>query len=92
MKTTTTLLAVILVFAACPAYAIWEISDKGAWPKSWPKELEPLRKQSGTIIGGLIELVVDGKVVDLNRIPLPADTPIIDMRFTDSQKNKTAEP
>jgi len=28
-----------------------------------------------------IELVVDGKIVDLNRIPLPADTPIIDGRF-----------
>ena len=28
-----------------------------------------------------IELVVDGNVVDLNRIPLPPDTPIIDLRF-----------
>lgn len=28
-----------------------------------------------------IELVVDGDVVDLNRIPLPADTPIVDERF-----------
>ena len=28
-----------------------------------------------------IELVVDGDIVDLNRIPLPADTPIIDERF-----------
>jgi hypothetical protein len=28
-----------------------------------------------------IELIVDGHVVDLNRIPLPADTPIIDRRF-----------
>ena len=28
-----------------------------------------------------IELVVDGTIVDLNRIPLPADTPIIDERF-----------
>jgi hypothetical protein len=28
-----------------------------------------------------IELVVDGKVVDLNRIELPADTPIVDERF-----------
>ena len=28
-----------------------------------------------------IELVVDGDIVDLNRIPLPADTPIIDKRF-----------
>jgi len=28
-----------------------------------------------------IELIVDGEIVDLNRIPLPADTPIIDERF-----------
>jgi len=28
-----------------------------------------------------IELAVDGKIVDLNRIPLPSDTPIIDERF-----------
>ena len=28
-----------------------------------------------------IELVVDGRIVNLNRIPLPADTPIIDQRF-----------
>ena len=27
-------------------------------------------------------LVVDGKIVDLNRIALPAETPIIDERFT----------
>lgn len=32
-----------------------------------------------------IELVVDGKIVDLNRIPLPADTPIIDERFEDGE-------
>jgi len=33
-----------------------------------------------------IELIVDGKIVDLNRIPLPADTPIIDQRFEDEKK------
>ena len=32
-----------------------------------------------------IELIVDGKIVDLNRIPLPADTPIIDKRFIEEQ-------
>jgi len=30
-----------------------------------------------------IWLVVDGEIVDLNRIPLPADTPIVDKRFED---------
>ena len=33
-----------------------------------------------TVVTG-IELVVDGDIVDLNRIRLPADTPIIDKRF-----------
>lgn len=28
-----------------------------------------------------IELIVDGEIVDLNRIPLPPDTPIVDERF-----------
>jgi hypothetical protein len=31
-------------------------------------------------------LVVDGNIVDLNRIALPADTPIIDERFKDTKK------
>jgi len=30
-----------------------------------------------------IELIVDGEIVDLNRIALPPDTPIIDERFKD---------
>jgi hypothetical protein len=32
-----------------------------------------------------IELIFDGDIVDLNRIPLPPDTPIIDERFKDGQ-------
>jgi hypothetical protein len=31
----------------------------------------------------MLDLIVDGKIVDLNRIPLPADTPIVDERFKD---------
>lgn len=169
MKRIVAYLAAIALFAAGPAYALYEVSDKGEWPKSWPKELEPLRIKSRTFVGpqvqqshylipftnredfesawphflkvksrgapiillrgpktdffeikpaGIlihsppagqnenpatpeapipgvenlrvrwmnttyIELVVDGKVVDLNRIPLPADTPIVDERFKD---------
>ena len=33
-----------------------------------------------------IVLVVDGEIVDLNRIAFPADTPIIDERFKDEKK------
>lgn len=36
-----------------------------------------------------IDLVVDGQIVDLNRISLPGDTPIIDERFKDA---KTTDP
>lgn len=32
-----------------------------------------------------IELIVDGEIVDLNRILLPPDTPIIDERFKDGK-------
>jgi hypothetical protein len=171
MKTTTALLAAITFVTACStAFALYSVDDKGDWPKSWPAELEPLRKQARTLIGPLaahrhyaipftkreefeaawphilkvkskggplllvrgpnffleqktagvvvhcppegqhnnpatpeapinstnvrdrylymtyIELVVDGQIVDLNRIPLPADTPIVDERFKDGPK------
>jgi hypothetical protein len=33
-----------------------------------------------------IELIVDGEIVDLNRIQLPLDTPIIDERFPNENK------
>ena len=172
MTRTTAFLAAIAFCVACSTvYALWSVSDKGTWPPSWPEELEPLRKQSRSLTGGLvnltryeisftkrknfesawphilkvkskgapvilvrapdttlgarinagvrihcppaqtdkrtnpetpisgqldvrtkwmyttfIEVVVDGATVDLNRIPLPADTPIIDERFADKDK------
>jgi len=39
-----------------------------------------------------IELEVDGKIVDLNRIRLPADTPIIDERFKENGEQKRRAP
>ena len=167
MKRTTALLGAIAFFTACSTVcALYEVADTGMWPKSWPKELEPLRNRSRTLVGPevaqshyeipftnreefesawphllkvkskgspiilvrgpktdffqvkpagvlihsppagtdkranpespipgqnnprttwmnttFIELAVDGNIVDLNRIPLPADTPIIDERF-----------
>ena len=174
MKRTIPLLAAITLIAIfSPAYADYGVSDRGEWPESWPKDLEPLRKQAQTYEGPLvlyrhylipftkreefetawphflkvktkgapiilvrgpktsffsvkpagvhiqtppvdarqkeavtevssedakkahgewrtnatyIELVVDGEIVDLNRIALPADTPIIDERFKDQKK------
>lgn len=35
-----------------------------------------------------VELVVDGKVIDLNRIKLPENTPIIDERFVEEQSEE----
>jgi len=75
-------LAAIAFCAVGSVYGLYEVSNEGTWPKSWPEELDPLRKQSLTF-----ELVVDGDIVDLNRIPLPEDTPIIDERFKD-RRNK----
>ena len=162
MKRTTALAAAILFCVSGVVYADYGVTDRGEWPKSWPKELEGLRKQSRTLEGpkvlllhyaialtqreafeeawphllkvkthrapivlrrgpsfwldrgdaGVwihtppagetpvadakeaggqwermihIELIVDGEFVDLNRIPLPPDTPIIDERFKDGQ-------
>ena len=166
MKRSAPLVAALALLAAVPsALALYEVWDEGVWPRTWPKELEPLRKQARTLEGPevlnrhyeipftkrdefesawphllkvkskgaplillrrppmnlytlkagvivhtppvntdvranpetpipgqdnprvtwmrttFVELVVDGDVVDLNRIPLPPDTPIIDERF-----------
>lgn len=51
MKTTTVLLAALLVCSLGPAYALYSVSDRGDWPKTWPKELDPLRKQARTLVG-----------------------------------------
>ncbi len=52
MKRTTALLGAITFFAiSSAAYALYGFSNEGTWPKSWPKELEPLRKQSRTLVG-----------------------------------------
>lgn len=165
------LVAALTLCIASSAYALYSVANEGLWPKTWPQELEPLRKQSRTLVGPLlearhyaipfnkqedfeaawphllqaktkgapimlvsgknffldqraagvvvhsppegqnqnpntpeapiagvtnprekwmyttyIELVVDGQIVDLNRIELPADTPIIDERFPKAAK------
>lgn len=173
MKSRLALLAAIACLAVCSVtYAEYSVWDQGEWPKSWPQELEPLRKQARTFEGPrvlyrtylipftkreefeaawpqllkikskgapivlvrgprtdffaikpagvlihtppidakqsadsevliadarkahgdwrtnatYIELAVDGEIVDLNRIPLPADALIIDERFKEEAK------
>lgn len=51
MKTTTALLTAVLACALLPAYADYSVNDRGEWPRTWPKQLEPLRNQSRTLVG-----------------------------------------
>ena len=156
------LIVFLAAIAFCTNGSVQAISfggPGGEWPKTWPKELEPLRKEAWTWehgFGGMsydipfatreefeaawphiltlkakdakvtlvrgphlhvgpgksagvilapprevtraqaeklptniittIRLVVDGEIVDLNRIALPADTTIIDERFKEEKK------
>ncbi|MCA9090958.1 MAG: hypothetical protein KDA90_20230 [Planctomycetaceae bacterium] len=166
-KTVVLIVAVAFIAVGSTAFALYSVSEKGTWPKDWPIELDPLRKQSRTLVGptlsarhfavrfadrnefeaawphilkvksqgapiflvrgpnffldkeqagvvihcppegqwdnpktpeapikgyteesrsrwgntNYIELVVDGNIVDLNRILLPSGTPIVDERF-----------
>jgi hypothetical protein len=176
MKNHAAFLAAVVLVAASSAYALYSVANEGKWPATWPAQLEPLRTQSRTLVGPMVEqrhyeipftsrdqfesawphilevkskgapivlmrapdamlvmkiaagvrihcppadserktnpeipiagvtnvrerwmntnyidLIVDGSIVDLNRIPLPADTPIIDERFTD-ELNKAPKP
>src|SRR5205814_402235 len=47
---------IALVIMCAAAYSANSISNEGEWPESWPAKLEPLRKQSQTIVGGLMNL------------------------------------
>jgi hypothetical protein len=44
------LFLVALTAAANGVFALYGVTSEGAWPKSWPKEFEPLRKQSRTLV------------------------------------------
>jgi hypothetical protein len=38
----------VSAFAVFPLHADYSVEERGAWPESWPKELEPLRKNART--------------------------------------------
>lgn len=58
-------------------------TDKFAMPETpLPGQMDVRTRWNNTTY---IELVVDGQIVDLNRIRLPSDTPIIDERFKDGK-------
>jgi hypothetical protein len=159
MKRTIAFMAAVAFCMVGSVFALSEGGPGGQWPKSWPQELEPLRKQAwtwehdfagksydipfanrkefesawphilklksqgaaitlmrgshlrvgpGKTTAGVridppaksvsdgphsltrITLVVDGEIVDLNRIQLPAETAIIDERFKD-ESNKSVK-
>ncbi len=48
--------AIVYLWVGC-GFADYRVFDHGIWPKSWPQELESLRKQSSTIQGGQLELL-----------------------------------
>ena len=55
MKRTTVYFAAVALCGVCSSvFALYSVSEKGTWPESWPKELEPLRKQSRTLVGPMI--------------------------------------
>lgn len=61
-----------------PKTGFFEVKPAGVLIQTPPVETDNLAKWKNA---SLIELVVDGQIVDLNRIQLPPDTPIIDERF-----------
>lgn len=53
-------------------------TDRNAFPEAPTRSEKVWERWAWT---NFIELIVDGEVVDLNHVPLPADTPIVDLRF-----------
>jgi hypothetical protein len=49
------LAAVAMLAAACVVHAVYTVDDRGDWPATWPKELEPLRKQARTLRGPVVQ-------------------------------------
>ena len=49
------LTAATVLAAACVVQAVYIVDDRGNWPATWPKELEPLRTQARTLRGPQLE-------------------------------------
>ena len=94
LKVKSTGAPIILVSGAKTDFM--KVEPAGVLVHTPPISIDPLARPAEPIPGqenpratwmktSFIELVVDGRIVDLNRIPLPADTPIIDERFNGRQ-------
>ena len=56
MKRTVAILVAITSSLVSSVSADFSVTDQGTWPKSWPAELEPLRKQARTFANELESL------------------------------------
>jgi hypothetical protein len=65
----------------CPECAAGEGAAKGVGQGAVKSKSRPAEENSPPRQEITIDVIVDGNVVDLNRIPLPADTRIVDLRF-----------
>ena len=78
-----------IVLRRGPNFWLGDDSEAGVCIHTPPEGEAPLA--DGKNAGGrweqtiYIEMIVDGEIVDLNRIRLPRDTPIIDERFKDEE-------
>jgi hypothetical protein len=56
MKPPAAALAAAAAVGLCSAaHALYRVHDSGTWPKTWPPELEPLRKQARTFVGPTVD-------------------------------------
>jgi len=76
-----------IVLKRGPSFWLGQKANAGVCIHTPPKGEPPVAdaKEAGGQLERMIyiELIIDGDIVDLNRIPLPPDTPIIDERFKD---------
>jgi hypothetical protein len=72
---------------ALPEYVI---IDNGKWRAFEQKDFGGPNERTIRRARTEIELIVDGDIVNLNRIPLPADTPLVDKRFGGADAKATA--
>jgi hypothetical protein len=81
-----------IVLRRGPSFWLGDASNAGVCIHTPPQGEAPIADASQA--GGrwertiYLELIVDGEIVDLNRIPLPRDTPIIDERFKPEKTNR----
>src|SRR5207247_5732896 len=53
MRRTIAFVSAVAFCAVSSVHADYAVTGNGTWPKNWPKELEPLRKQASTFEGPL---------------------------------------